>query len=359
MKLFELKTKRQDIISKMDDLTKGKWTSRTKTDFEEYELTVSGLDSAIEKAERQESKIIKDIGKVIISDESFREFADWADDAVEGRTTEPYKLQLRADPILTTTDAATLNKTVASVSNLFSPAEEMLKGLGVKFYTNQTGQVILPRLVQSTAGWVNEAGDASTADLGTQSIILQANRVQAFQSVTRETLAQTNPDVLSSIVGNLYRSLWQAVATKFFDEVEVDAASQVSTATGPATLRTFTNMEASLGNLDLMTPSYVMNPTTKSYCKSTAGLTNQAAIWTGNTVNDLPAASTPHCNDDKVYFGDWSKAVVATWGSGVEIIVDPFTQAKQGTIVYTAMMLADVGVHDPQAFVILADASTY
>ena len=50
--------------------------------------------------------------------------------------------------------------------------------------------------------------------------------------------------------------------------------------------------------------------------------------------------------------GVWPTMVISMWGSGFELIVDPFTKKKQGMIELTTFMLADVTLKYPQAFVV-------
>ena len=85
-------------------------------------------------------------------------------------------------------------------------------------------------------------------------------------------------------------------------------------------------------------------------------MTNQGAIWQNNQMNGYPAYGLSAANVRKTYFGDWSKTAVGTWG-GLEIIVDPFTDAKKGLINLTAVALVDTGCFNKRGFAILQDAS--
>jgi hypothetical protein len=51
-----------------------------------------------------------------------------------------------------------------------------------------------------------------------------------------------------------------------------------------------------------------------------------------------------------VYFGNFADLLVGTFGSGVEIIVDPYTKSRAGNVVITASVLADVAVRHAVSF---------
>lgn len=72
-------------------------------------------------------------------------------------------------------------------------------------------------------------------------------------------------------------------------------------------------------------------------------------IWTNNQVADKPAFVTTDCPAGTIFAGDWSKVLVAFWGSGVEIIVDPYTNFKTGAIQIRVLLHADVAFTKPQA----------
>ncbi len=49
-------------------------------------------------------------------------------------------------------------------------------------------------------------------------------------------------------------------------------------------------------------------------------------------------------------FGDWSQVILAEFGSGVDVVVDPYTLALTGLIRVHVARLVDVGVRHGAAF---------
>jgi hypothetical protein len=48
-----------------------------------------------------------------------------------------------------------------------------------------------------------------------------------------------------------------------------------------------------------------------------------------------------------LFFGNWADLLIAIWGEGVEVIVDPYSQAANAQIALTAFLTCDVNVRTP------------
>lgn len=367
----ELKQERASKIAQMStivDRVMGENRSKNEAEaklWNDLDSEVNGLDETIRMAERQE-ELNKRAGKPVeVRNEEKQpvsiQFRDWLKDSVQKGITASFNGlgELRADPIITSTDSAVINKSIAGgVDILTSPSEEFLRKLGITFYPGLQGNFIVPSMAEDKATFATESGDSSTADMSTSSLTLAARRVTHTQKISKETLVQTNPAIYTSILQNLVNGIWNAVTYDVFDTLETDAATQTSTKS-QASYVNFTdilNLEASLGGLNISNAAYVTTPTGKAYLKGVAALTNQAPIWANNEVNGYPAYGVPAANAKKLYFGDFSRSAVGQWG-GLEIIVDPYTAAKQGQIVLTVIGMFDTGVTNKRAFTFCSDTS--
>ena len=356
--LNEMKSERTAMIEKMENITKNEvLTDELRAEYDGFEGEVTILDGDIQRAEKQEAYNKSIVTVEVERAEEAKEdtFQDFLRSAVEG--TGP--LSYRADPILTTTDTGMVNKTVANkLEILTSPGEAFLRKLGVTFYPNLNGNFVVPNVGEDTATFVGEDASAASANMAPASLTLAARRVSHSQTITKETLAQTNPAIYSGIVQNLVNGIWNAITNDVFDTLQTDAASQVYTATASGlSYGDIVGMEASIGGLDIGAGAYVTTPSVKAYLKSLAVLgTDNGPVWQGETVNGYSAYGVPAANTNKVYFGDFGKCAIGQWG-GVEIVVDPYTQAKQGRIVLTAIALADTGVTNKRGLVFTTDVS--
>jgi len=313
------------------------------------------LDENIKTLERQEElnkNKVKDMNVTQTRTETPTisvQFRDWLKDAVESGKNASF----RADPIITTTQTGVINKEVAnSVDILTSPAEAWLRQLGVTFFPGLTGNFVVPSMAQDTAVFMLESSTAESANMAHDALTLTARRVTHSQSISRETLAQTNPAIYNSILQNLVNGVWNAVTNDVFDQLETDAATQKSATTAAGLVYgDIVKMEASIGGLNIGSGAYVTTPTTKAYLKQKALLgTDNGPVWgLDNTVNGYPAYGVPAANAGKLYFGDFSRAAVGSWDS-LEIIIDPYTSAKKGQIDLTIIGLFDTGITNKRAF---------
>jgi len=353
MKLNELIEKRTGITSQIDAILAVDMTDETRTQVTNLEKEYTKLGADIETAKRQaeRSKSV-DVPAVEARNETKTlgvSFRDFLNEAVNGRG----KLEFRANPIMTTSNTDVINKTVAnSVDIVLAPGEAFLHSLGVTFYPGLNGNFVVPSMAEDMAIFPGETFRAD-ASMNVEDLLLAARRLTHTQTITTETLVQTNPAIYNGIYQNLVDGLWNAVVKDVFANILTDAATQIVTTGAPLTFADIVNAEASLGGLSIRPASYVTSPSIKGYLKRTIalGTTTGPAIWVGNELNGYPSFSAPQLAANKIIFGDFSRVAVGTWG-GIEVIVDYLTKAPEGEIVLTARMMVDDGVTNKRAFAI-------
>ena len=78
-----------------------------------------------------------------------------------------------------------------------------------------------------------------------------------------------------------------------------------------------------------------------SYVMTEGGEINGHRVYISNNIG--PAGTA--------YFSvDWSQLLVAYFGAGPSLLVDPYTGSASGTVRIRVIMYADIGVRVPQAF---------
>lgn len=364
-KLNDLKNERTLLIEDLNSVAKNEELSTEErgNSMDEIDAKIEDLNKEIVRAERLDAlnkTIVEKNDKETIRTDNTPadiglQFRDFLNEAVNngGPTT------FRADPIITSTDAGTIPKEVKGIDVMSSPAFSMLQGLGVKFMTELEGTVTLPYSSAYKAVWPAESGDASTADMSTTSLTLTARRVSHFQSISRETLGTEAAGLWNMILTELTDGIADAVASDVFDTIQTDAPGSVhATSAGRLSYGDLVQFEASIGDLGTGPMHYVTTPVVKGYLKSEKEYgTDRKPIWENNEVNGYPAVGTSHANTNKVYFGDFSKSVVGSWGGGIEIIVDPYSLSTSGAIKVTAVALFDTVQRNPNAIVWSDDVS--
>ena len=71
-----------------------------------------------------------------------------------------------------------------------------------------------------------------------------------------------------------------------------------------------------------------------------------------NKVNGYQVNVSGCVGNDNIYFGDWSKLLLGIWGQGLEIMVNPYTYAKEGDVEIVASICVDAAVTQGDAFVV-------
>ena len=79
------------------------------------------------------------------------------------------------------------------------------------------------------------------------------------------------------------------------------------------------------------------------------GTATGVMLWRQNQLVDKPGFVSTDVPAGTIFAGDWSKILVAFWGAGIEIVVDPYTNFKTGAIQIRATVSADVIVTKPAA----------
>jgi HK97 family phage major capsid protein len=358
-KLNELKSERADLVSQMEVISNAeKMTEDLRSQWTGLDDQIKQFDADILMAERQEELNKNNVKRmeqnpITLDERSLGvRFRDFLIDAVE----KGQQATFRVEPMLSTSNTDILNKTVKPVDVMTSPGEAFLRGLGVTIYTGLNGQIVLPNMEQETAAFVAEATCNGDASMNIADIILAPRRITNSQSVTREFLAQTNPDIYQSLLNNLVTGIWNGVVSDFFTQVVTDAGAAQQVITGTTvTYANILSMEASLGCYSL-SPKYVATPNGRATLKTMATVASIAGpAWANDQLNGYPATAICAVPANHLFLADWSKTVLGQWG-GIEVIVDPYTYASCGKVKITTLGLFDSGVYNPRAIQIL-DAS--
>jgi hypothetical protein len=73
------------------------------------------------------------------------------------------------------------------------------------------------------------------------------------------------------------------------------------------------------------------------------------SLWRENAMVSTPALASYNC-PEYLFCGDWTQIMLAIWGAGPRIEVDPYTLFKTGGVQVRVLVHADVIVHRPRNF---------
>jgi HK97 family phage major capsid protein len=249
-------------------------------------------------------------------------------------------------------------------------------------FPKQTGKV--------SGSWVGENPGVDVADaaLTLGSVASSPKTYQSSTSYSRQLLAQAVIDVDTLVREDLGRDLALAVDSVAItggganQPVGISATAGVQsyvmiadTANGGAPawddIVIMTKMLETANADQLGEGAWLTTPACKAKLKRIGKLNNTVAlpIWADdNTVDGYPARSTNQVaanltkgtgtNLSMLIRGVFESLLINMWGSGFELVVDPYRLKKQGMIELTTFMLVDVVLRYPTAFVVASDVIT-
>lgn len=273
-------------------------------------------------------------------------------------------------------------------TSILTPIIELLRNrmvcdrLGVQGMAGLEGNVAIPR--QTGAATAYSLPEQATLAKSTQSldqIVLTPHRVGAYNSYSRQLLLQSSVDVENFLRDDLMKVIaikWDYLIlqgqgggsepTGILNTPGIGSLNFAGTPTWAQVVAFETAL--SIANADLGNMAYVTSPTVrgrwKAIAKTGIGVTSVVPIflwekgaWGDNSndgeVNAYRAAATNQILNNLVFFGNWEDTIHALWG-GYDVIVDPFTQATDGTNRVTVNTFGDVAVRHAASYCVSADS---
>ena len=233
----------------------------------------------------------------------------------------------------------------------------MLRGL--------TGDVKIPKkTAASTAAFISsEGGDAGESEMTIGNVSLTPKTLGAFTEVTRQLLTQSSLDVENLIRDDLAASMAIAI-----DNAALEGSGSsgnpkgITNTTGINTVSlssaaapTFAEMVSvetavAVDNALVGDLMYIMHPTNYGTLKTTEKATNTAQfVAVGNQVNGYNTNVSAQLTVNNYVFGNMRDLLIGMFG-GLDIVVDPFSNSKSGTVRVVALQSVDTAVRHAVSF---------
>ena len=265
-----------------------------------------------------------------------------------------------------------------------------VRELGARTLAGLRDNISFPKQTgRATGSWVTEnpGSDVSDSNLTLGSIASSPKTYQSSSSYSRQLLAQAVIDVDTLVREDLARDMALAVDSAAIVGGGSNQPKGITSTTGVQSYvdiadvgnggamawGDFINMEALIEEVNadqLGDPAWLTTSQAKAQAKTTARLGNtiglpiwaddntidgHAAVWT-NQVPSTNSKGTSSGILSSLILGVFSTIVLPMWGSGFEMIVDPYRLKKQGMIEVTSFQMVDVGVRQPAQFAAILDA---
>ncbi len=243
-------------------------------------------------------------------------------------------------------------------------AKLALNALGVTTMSGLVGDIAIPVGPAVTGYWVAE----STAPTESTPVLSQKtgspNAVGATVDISRKLLLQSSIDVEAYVRNEIAVALANAIDAAAFNGAGGDEptglltgpiSTDVSMTAGSVTyanicsiLSTLEGKNVNLDSVKFACPSAVFWDLAAE-ATSTNGPIFVADYNTGRIVG-RPSVVSSNVTAKYLFAADWSKMILAMWGNGLDLVVDPYTNSKTGILAITGFMDADIIVKDAAAF---------
>lgn len=218
-------------------------------------------------------------------------------------------------------------------------AESVFGKLGVRMYSGlPMGDIRVPAMAGGTAEWEYENADAEFTSNDFSSVILKPKRITAYIDISKMLIAQDTLNVDSMIRRDLYNALMAKVQKTFLGSEKGTAYKPAGifygvTATDITSYKDLCDMEADVADSNIGgEKKYLMSNHAKAALRNMAKsvLTNELVLNNG-TVDGTEIVASSDVAETNYAYGAFDSIVFGSWGD-VDLVIDPYTQARKGCI---------------------------
>jgi HK97 family phage major capsid protein/HK97 family phage prohead protease len=234
---------------------------------------------------------------------------------------------------------------------------------GATVLTGLTGNVAIPRQSgAATAYWVAESGSPTESQQTVDQVSLTPRTCAAYTDFSRRLMIQSSIDVENMVRNDLARVI----------ALKIDAAGLYGTGSSsePLGLKNTTGIgtedfaadaptfaevvalesDVATANALLGSPVYLMNAAMRGNLKTTKKDAGSGIfIMENGEVNGYRGVLSNQVASGDLWFGNFADLIIGYF-SGLDIMVDPYTNSTSGTVRVVALQDVDVAVRHPESF---------
>ena len=238
--------------------------------------------------------------------------------------------------------------------------------MGVRMLPGLVGDVAIPRKTSGASmTWISaEDGDATEGEPQFDQITLSPKDAGCFTEVTRRLFQQATPAIEGIVRDDLAQAIGLGLDLAILDgtgssgqPTGISATTGINVKDLAAADPTYLEIveivklvledNALLGNL-----GWIIDPNGWEALQITpkqgSGVEGNF-IMSGDTIMGYPTATSAQVTAEEYFFGNWSDVLVGEWG-GLELNVDPYTNALKGRIRFIIFKTVDIAVRHPESF---------
>jgi HK97 family phage major capsid protein len=266
-------------------------------------------------------------------------------------------------------------------------ARMVMGQLGATVMSGLSSNVSVPKVTTGSVGaWVAENAAPSETTQVIGQVQLSPNTCAAYTDIGRRLLVQSSADVESLIRNDITNALAVAIDSAAINGAGTNeplgilnhadvTTTALGTNGGAFTYASLCAVEAAPENANaaLGTMQFLTNAKVRKKLRQIEVATNSGLMlfdWRFNTIfgypttvaNIVPSNLTKGTSTSGVLssliFGDFSQVMIAYFGPGIDILVDPYTGGNAGTVRVSALVDVDVNLRHGAALSVIKDATT-
>ena len=265
--------------------------------------------------------------------------------------------ELRANEVTVSSEGEDVVET--TFTNILEPlrAKNVLVKAGAKFMSGLVGDVQIPIMNPSQVGWAGEIEEAADANVSFSNVKLTPKRLTAYVDISKQFLAQDSLDAESMIKNDLLNAINTKLESTILGTDEGTATKPAGifngTLTGITTFADVCTLESTVDDSNVMGEcAYIVSNKAKANLRNMAKSTKSTElVMEHGEIDGTPVYNTSNVGEQfGVAYGDWSNLVIGQWG-GIDLTVDPFSQATKGCVRVTVNFYVDAKVVRPNTIV--------
>jgi len=235
-------------------------------------------------------------------------------------------------------------------------APTMIEQLGATTIYGATGNLQFPRVTTKAIGTeATEIEADSDSTLAMDELTLSPIRVANKTLFSKQLILQGGNQVDTLIARELQAGINETIDKAAF--AKAAAATQTAGAGAALTAADLFELEKAVlaagGNF--ADCKWAMSPTGWKVSRDLATVASIDAFWKGQSFDGFPAVATPNLVDGTasagdIIFGDFAKGLVLAYFGGLDLLVDPYSNAGTAQIALHLNKFYDVDVRQAGAF---------
>jgi HK97 family phage major capsid protein len=239
----------------------------------------------------------------------------------------------------------------------------MAERIGVTTINNATGNLKFPRVSVKAAGTAEDEVSADAASgMEMDELTLSPNRVAANTKYSKQLILQGGAQVDAMIARELAAGINETIDKAVFAAAYAGAGTATDKAGGSIAYSDIVALETAVlaAGGSLAASQFVGSPTAHTILKSEVAVDNIRAVVEGNLVDGYATNFTPNFADTTadqgaLLFGDFGLGMVLAFFGGIDLLVDPYSNAGTAQIALHVNKFYDTDVRQSGALASVYD----